>query len=198
MPIPGILTTEAFDYSAEFEQTKEAAYDIKGKQVVLKDPPKDTIPDGGSIKITQIVDFAYGFAFDAGLEGQLQAAFGLPVRKEVLVKNEQIDSSFDAQAEAEQNVAKLNAPNITASFKTLEHGIQIGHIIRLVDTTTSVDIMLQVSSINISLKTNAVDGIEYTIGLSRLEPITLQSLLSKIMKRSRSKTVAPIRMVLNP
>lgn len=195
MAIPGILSNEAFSYDIGFTPTAECAIDIPGKQVVLKDPPKTTLPDGGFIQITQLVTSAYGQATNTDLadqiSGYLLGAFaGI---RESQIKDESIATSDEAQTRAEGELKLQSTVPINFNFSTEQFGFEPGQYEQVTYAAAGVDAILQVNEVGFSIQNGKV---LYSIADSTVTKEPPGEFIRRALKPPPDR--APLTFVPNP
>lgn len=195
MAIPGRLETEQFSYETGWTQTKQAAIDIEGRQVVLKDPPKTTLPKGGYIEINQIIEAAYGQATNEDKAAQIAAALlgATDGIRELVEKDESIGTSDEAQQRATGKVAEVSKDQIGCRFQTDQYGFEPGQIQEIIDADMSIDVMLFLGNLAFDIQ-NAVGGaakIKYTVQLGAFPNVTPGALIRRALARGPGER-API------
>jgi len=156
--IPGLLDLEIFDKETGVI-VAEAAVDIDNKVVILRDQPADTIPNGGSISITQIIEFAVGQATDPLTASIIQSGeIGGDGIYEHLVQDESITTKFRADLFAASELANLIQFEREWSFDTTNEGFEPGQIQRFVSSQAGIDVEGVVRSVQLKIEAN--NGVE--------------------------------------
>lgn len=206
MPIPGTLTMEVYNPGIADDPptivnhiTAECAVDIQNREVILKLPPKDTMPGGGKIRITQVLNYAYGTATDAGTQSIFQSAFlgATDGIRELFIKDETIPSSTECTARAESELAKVVGIPFELSFKTDYPGFKPLQVLHFTDSATSVSVYLLISEVSLTIESTkgTVSRIVYDVKASSYPKETLVQLLARTTRRAlRPKGRALIRV----
>lgn len=162
MAIPGRLTLEAL--ASDGVIVREAAVDAANGNVLLRDAPSATLPPGGILRITQLVDRAYGEAEDAAVIAQIaEAFFGLTDgRIEVAVIDESIPTSENAQARADSEIAIQATGDLKVKFFSNEEGWAPGQRLPFVWSSQSIDYTLFVNTVEIASR----GGVDLRYGIS--------------------------------
>lgn len=192
MAIPGTLTLEPYSYNPSWTPTAECAVDIPGEEIVLKDPPGTTLPGGGAVQITELIDAAYGEAEDEATASLIASSLWGAVDgfKEVYLNDQSIPNSDEAQQRAQGVLAKVIQIPSTLTLDTDVYGVQPGQLQPFQETEMGLNLQLEINQVGFELQK---DTVLYHVQCSNQEVLDLPEMLKRVLGRAaRPRRLAPI------
>jgi hypothetical protein len=202
LSVPGFLEYEPFDPTTinpptdpDGVITLEAAVDIQNRLVILRDPPKDSLPGGGVIKITQAIDYAWAQENDAGWQATIGSNFGGAVSgiRELFIRDESIASTEQASTRAVSELAKALLGETSLSFQTQNPGFQPGQLLFFNDVRASFSKYLIVTEVSIDIgKIGSIARVNYTVTAETIPARKAVGIISAILRRTLRPTRKPV------